>query len=159
MMRNQGRPNAGTFIHPELGMNFRITEVQASIGLAQIAKMDKLVARRLELWKQYEEKLRNHEEITFIKQESFSTLIPFRFIIKSRHKDRIMQHLESKGIQTRSCFYPLNLQPQLKHYRSNDCTISKKSYDEGMCLPVHHNISDSDVEFISAAILESVNAI
>ncbi len=148
LRRNQGRPNAGTFIHPDLGMNFRVTEVQASIGLAQLKKLDKILQHRLEIYDYYQQKLNGLIDLEFVKQESFSSLAPFRFSFRTKHRKEIAQYLELNGVQTRSCFYPLNKQPKFKNYRTLECAVSQDAYDLGICLPVHRSITKKEVDYI-----------
>ena len=46
LLRNQGRLNSGSFIHPMVGFNFRITDMQAAVGIAQLEKLDEIIARK-----------------------------------------------------------------------------------------------------------------
>ena len=55
LLRNQGRQNSGTFIHDSLGMNFRITDMQAAVGCAQLEKLDSIKKQRLEAYADYTE--------------------------------------------------------------------------------------------------------
>ena len=50
LIRNQGRPNSGTFIHPEFGMNFRITDMQSAIGYAQLKKLSGKIKNKMKLF-------------------------------------------------------------------------------------------------------------
>lgn len=147
-LRNQGREHSGTFVHPELGMNFRLTDLHGAIGCMQLEKFPTILEERLRKWAYYENKLSLIPDIQLMKIAPFSNLVPFRFPIKTKHKTELMKTLEEKGIATRSFFYPLHLQPKLKHFRSLPCKNTEKLYDEGICLPVHHHLQDSDIDYI-----------
>lgn len=147
-LRNQGRLHSGTFIHSELGMNFRITDMQSAIGLVQFKKMPDIIKRRKQLWALYEAGLTGVGDLSFMKIDEHSSLIPFRFYIKTKQKDQLIDFLEANSIQTRSFFYPMHLQPKLKQYARGSLPIAEKLYAEGMCLPIHHHISFEDVNRI-----------
>jgi dTDP-4-amino-4,6-dideoxygalactose transaminase len=154
LLRNQGRPNSGTFIHPSLGMNFRITDVQAAIGLVQAEKFPNILEKKLSNYKLYYENLKGIGDLEFLKVENNSTFVPFRFYIKTKFKDSLMKYLEENNIQTRSFFYPLHKQPPLKKYATQECIISKKLYETGICLPIHCELKEDDILFIIEKILE-----
>jgi perosamine synthetase len=79
LLRNQGRPHAGTFVHPSLGMNFRITDLQAAIGVAQMKKLPQILADRAKKWKLYSEALRGVGDLQFMSIVPGSSIVPFRF--------------------------------------------------------------------------------
>ena len=155
LLRNQGRPHAGTFIHPALGMNFRITDMQAALGIAQLNKLPKIIERRLDLWQQYETALGGDLPLRPMKVASFSNLVPFRFAFCTSAKDAIFEHLNRHNVATRSFFYPMHKQPQLASPACAPCPVSETLYDEGVCLPVHAHISDEDVQYICALVRAS----
>ena len=102
----------GTFLHPALGMNFRITDLQAAVGLAQLEKLGRITADRTRKWEMYTDGLSGIGDITFMERVPGSTLIPFRFPILTHQRDKLMQVLEANGIQTRGfstrCIYSPN---------------------------------------------------
>lgn len=159
LIRNQGRPNSGTFIHPEFGMNFRITDMQAGVGLAQIKRLNDIEESRLKRFQMYAEKLSDIKDIRPIKKPSKSTFIPFRFAFTSSWKNKIESKLKESGIQTRSFFYPMHLQPAVvKHYGAQEAqSVSEELYEKGLCLPIHHKISFDDIEKICDVIKEVYN--
>ena len=149
-LRNQGRENSGTFIHEELGMNFRVTDLQSAIGVAQIKKFQKIKARKLYNYNLYKSLLRNVEEITFMTVVEYSNLVPFRAAIKSNRKEELMNFLDKHGIQTRGFFYPLHRQPCFHYlnYSLDEYPIANKLFDEGICLPVYCDLKEEEIEFI-----------
>lgn len=147
LIRNQGRPNSGTFVHPELGMNFRITDLQAGIGLAQLEKLHDVENQRLNTYSIYKRELSNIGDIQFMRIDPKSSFIPFRVAFTSNKKDEIVNVLERAGIQTRSFFYPMHLQPSLKQFvKENDhCPNSEELFRNGIALPVHSKVTDSNI--------------
>jgi len=152
LTRNQGRLNSGTFIHPEMGMNFRITDMQAGVGLAQAKKFNEIKKRKLYIYERYFEKLNGVGDLIFIEVEDGSTFVPFRFYIRTKYKNELSCYMEELGVQSRSFFYPMHLQPKLKQYAHGDLLISEKLYETGLCLPLHNYMNDSDVDYITSLI-------
>jgi len=145
LMRNQGRPHAGTFVHPELGMNFRITDVQAAIGCVQLEKFDDILARRLHLCDLYAERLAGVGDLRPMTIDERSNFVPFRYPVTSTRRERIEQALNAAEVDTRGFFYPMHLQPQLREFATGPLPVSEKLHDTGLCLPVHAHIGESDV--------------
>ena len=157
LLRNQGRPNSGTFKHPSLGMNFRITDLQAGIGCAQLEKISQIIESRKKNHQSYVQKLGDCEKLILHKPTPGSEYIPFRLAFTSKYKNKIMANLENAGIQTRSFFYPMHLQPQLKKYKKNtDMSISEKLFSTGVCLPIHNNLNEKQIKKISQIVLASL---
>ncbi|HVG51873.1 MAG TPA: DegT/DnrJ/EryC1/StrS family aminotransferase [Xanthobacteraceae bacterium] len=148
LLRNQGRPSSGTFIHPELGMNFRITDLQAGIGLTQFTKLARVRARRLELWRLYAEELEGVGDIRIMQIHPGSELIPFRVPVTTARKAELEVFLKENNIETRGFFYPMHLQPKLRSEPPVSLPVSEKLSQTGLCLPVHHHISDDDVRHV-----------
>ena len=148
LLRNQGRPNSGTFVHPSHGMNFRITDMQAAVGRAQLAKLPTIIEERLDKWKRYQAGLRGIGDLEFMAPCEGSTLVPFRFPILTDRRAALAAFLEEKGIQTRGFFFPLHLQPKLVSTPPQSLPCSEELNRRGMCLPVHHHLSEGDLEHI-----------
>jgi perosamine synthetase len=152
LLRNQGRPNSGTFIHPSLGMNFRITDIQAAICLSQLGKLARIKARRLQLWDLYRRELEGVGDIRFMTVHPKSEIIPFRAPFTTGRKADLEAHLKASGIETRGFFYPMHLQPKLVRSPPQALPVSERLARTGLCLPVHHHIADEDALYVCRTI-------
>ena len=106
-LRNQGRINRGSFIHPEIGYNFRMTDIQAAIGLKQLDKFDDIVSKKQNNFNLYLTHLKNVDEVEIYKPKNeISPFIPFRVILKtkSNSSENLMKYMAEKGIETRTFF-------------------------------------------------------
>ncbi len=153
-LRNQGRPHSGTFIHPELGMNFRMTDLQCAVGVAQLNKFDRIKKKKLKNYKLYKKYLKDILEIRFIEENNYSTFVPFRVNIRVKKLEELIDFLERKRIQTRRTFYPLHRQPCYSYlnYKQDSFPVANKSYEEGLSLPVYYNLTAKQIEFICSLI-------
>src|SRR3989344_134467 len=145
--RNQGRLSSGSFIHPQIGYNFRMTDLQCAVGLAQIRQFDKILKKRLRNCSLYEKQLEGITQIRIIKPLSYSNFVPFRFNVFVQRLPELMEFLVEKGIQTRGMFYPLHQQPCYKMYDYNDKDFpnSIHAYNRGLSLPVYYNLKESQI--------------
>lgn len=157
LIRNQGRPNAGTFTHPEIGMNFRITDLHAGIALAQMSKLERILSERARKWELYEKQLTGVGDLRFMRLLDGSGLAPFRFPIMSTSRDRIAAALEENAVQSRGFFFPMHLQPKLRSDPMQSLPASERAHQEGVCLPIHPHISDQDIDRICEIVRRSFN--
>jgi perosamine synthetase len=163
-LRNQGRIDRGSFIHPRLGYNFRMTDIQAAIGLVQLAKLDKIIRLKADIMARYRERLEDIIEIRFVDLVPGSMVIPFRVAVYAERVDELMRYLESRNIQCRTFFYPLHKQPAF-NYLKKDSEYSEKmndrnfpgtiyAYTNGVCLPSYPNLSEKDLNYVCDKIRE-----
>ena len=139
-LRNQGRLNSGTFVHPEIGYNFRMTDIQMAIGLVQLRKMPRIVSNKQAIHKLYCELLSSVSEIEIIKPNpKIDPYIPFRVVLLTRieKSEGLMKYMSENGIEPRTFFYPIHLQPG---YSKNGIQCSNQKY----CLCENGNISDCE---------------
>jgi len=155
-LRNQGRLNSGSFIHPEMGMNFRVTDLQSAVGVAQVEKFRKIERIKLKNYNAYKELLKELEEVEFVEEVDYSNIVPFRFCVKTHKKDGLINYLEEKKIQIRSFFFPLHRQPCFDYlkYKKSDFPIANKLFNEGILLPIYCDLSSEQIEYICDSIKE-----
>lgn len=158
-IRNQGRIDRGSFIHPEIGYNFRMTDIQSAIGLVQLSKLDEIIDKKLKILATYKKYLR--KDFPIIEPPTESNHIPFRVCITvNGGSSDLMKHMANNNIETRTFFYPLHKQPcyakNIKKYTKNSFTISEKMYSEGVCLPSFVGITEEQIKYICEKINEYV---
>ncbi len=154
LLRNQGRPHSGTFVHDSLGMNFRMTDLQCAIGNAQLRKLPEIVARKRENNARYMSNLAGVPGVRWLQVQPGSTHVPFRFALVSERKEQLIEALERNGIQTRGFFYPLHLQPALREYSQGPLPVSEELSAKGVCLPVHLGLTESRIDEICDIVRE-----
>lgn len=159
LLRNQGRPHSGTFIHPSLGMNFRMTDLQCAIGVAQLRKLAIIVERKLNNYDRYQTNLTGLPGLRFMRVQNGSTFVPFRFLLLTEHRDALVAALEQAGVQTRSVFYPLHRQPAFTKYARSSLPVSDGLYEQGICLPIHCGLTPADIDDVSATIRRTLSEV
>lgn len=157
-LRNQGRKERGTFIHPEVGYNFRITDIQAAIGNSQLDKFPEIVERKAAILDRYRRQVGDVVDI-LVPGNGLSTQIPFRVVVQTpRSANELIDELQDLGIEGRSVFYPLSKQPCYAAYQNDDRYASRHFpnsihlHDHGLCLPSFPSISESEIDYVCECI-------
>ena len=160
-LRNQGRLDRGTFIHPEIGYNFRMTDIQSALGLSQLQKFDEIVECKRRIHSKYTEMLHGIDEVEVIQpSEDVTSFIPFRVVLitKEDTSDALMAYMKENGVEPRTFFYPLHKQPCFSEYikdeRYNGYSFEKSvhAYEHGVCLPSFASMSMEQVEHVCTTI-------
>ncbi len=155
-LRNQGRLNRGSFEHPEIGYNFRTTDILTAIGLVQLKKLPEVIRRKTLIFNQYKEQLAGIDGVSLVmptpKTDPF---IPFRVCIRTKEKEALMNFLSEKGIQPRAFFYPLHKQKCFSYLKSpHSYPHSVAAANEGICLPCFPTLQEDQITYICETIGE-----
>ncbi len=152
-LRNQGRIDRGSFIHPRIGYNFRLTDIQSAIGLAQLKKLSQIKKRKLHLLKLYQQQLKGVPGISFFEPEPGAEWIPFRVGILCKKAKKMMKFMAEKGIETRTFFYPLHQQPCFAYLKDGRAFPNATyGYENGICFPTFPTLTDRQVKYICRVI-------
>lgn len=155
LLRNQGRPSSGTFVHPSIGMNFRITDLQCAVLAPRLVRYQKVVSKRLLKLSLYRKILENDNRFSFLSFDQRSSKAPFRFVLKLNDIDvnLFCSYLEQQGIQVRRMFHPLSLQPPFSQFNNVNLPSSVFLSETSICLPVHDLLSLRQVRYIASTCL------
>ena len=155
-LRNQGRKSSGTFVHPEIGYNFRMTDLQSALGLSQMRKIDYIKKQKKRIADGYNKHL--GDKVTYMKIRDDFDYIPFRVIVFVDDAGKTMKHMEAEGVEPRSMFYPFHKQPCYEYlgYKPEQFPHSEECFKRGICLPTWVEISDEQIEYTSKALLASL---
>ncbi|MFA5887109.1 MAG: DegT/DnrJ/EryC1/StrS family aminotransferase [Candidatus Nanoarchaeia archaeon] len=147
-------------IHAEIGYNFRLTNIQAAIGLAQLERIEETIAKKRQIAKTYNKYLSKVKGIITPPELSdvrnvywmYGILIEDDFGIT---RDELKKELYEKGVDTRFFFWPLHKQPYLPKdkYNSKDYPVSIELSIKGLYLPSSVNLTEKEIEGICSKII------
>ena len=140
-----------------LGFNYRLTDIQASLGISQLEKLDKFVKRRREIVKKYHNVFKDVEwlNIPYENPNVFSAfhlyVLQIDFDKISKSKKQVMEELRSINIGTQVHYIPVHTQPYYQEnygYKWGDYPIAEKYYHRALSLPLYPKMTNKDVEYI-----------
>ena len=161
LLRDHSMNPKKRYWHDELGYNYRMTNVQAAIGCAQIARSDLLISKRKEIYLQFQRELAQLPELTLNRESPWATSAVWLTCVEiagldEKKREELMQHLRQKGIDTRPYFYPMSHMPYLP---SADTPVSQEISQRGLNLPTYDDLTESDIKFISTQFIQSCKAL
>jgi perosamine synthetase len=155
-LRNQGRKSSGTFVHPEIGYNFRMTDLQSALGLSQLRKIGTIRHEKQKIADLYRKYL--GANVHWLKLRSDFEYIPFRVIVFVDDAARTMAHMEKAGIEPRTMFYPFHRQPCYKHFdhTPEEFPNSEECFKRGICLPTWIGLSEEQIAYTCSKLIEGL---
>lgn len=145
-LRGQAQDVAGRYFHSEVGFNYRMTDMQAAIGCAQMEKIGYLVERRQSIWETYASEFgysaRQHVPIQSV-HAGWMFVVLFKTWLQRIAAEK--EYAEQR-IETRPVFLPLTQLPMYSSQR--DLPVSEDISARGLCLPTHPALSNEDLEKI-----------
>ena len=150
LLRDHGMRKEKKYWHEVVGYNYRITNLQAALGCAQLERMNgflKIKRKNAELYKKL---LKGVPWIILPKEKAYAkhSYWMFSVLIKGHNRGEVMQALKKAGIDTRTLFYPISDMPPYKKYDGSDLEISKKLAYEGFSLPSSTKLTVKEVTYI-----------
>lgn len=153
-LKSQGLAKYREYWHDIVGYNYRMTNICAAIGLAQLEKISEVLSRKRKLSERYKELLHNtaykvHPEVGDVLHSYWmvSILVP-----QVEQRDRVRQHLTEAGIETRPVFYPVHTMPMY----SQKYQLHKVAEDigwRGINLPSYPDLTEDQVQYICKTLI------
>ena len=143
------KPQPWEYEQIELGLNYRMSEIQAALGISQLNRLDKFIARRRQLAMQYDELLSELPLILpRIQPEGESTWHLYPVLIDSQHtslnREQVYHSLLEQGIKPNVHFIPIHTQPFFRKmgFKWGDFPVSEWFYSNELSLPMYFGLSD-----------------
>jgi perosamine synthetase len=162
-LRNQGRDEDGKWLrHIRLGYNYRLDELSAAIGVAQLERIDELRAGRARVVAGYGAALGGLPWITLPRVGPGETVDWFVYVVRldpEIDRSRLIEDLDAAGVPTRPYFSPLHLQPfyqQALGHVPGDFPVTERVAASTLAIPFSARLPDEDVRYVADAIIEAV---
>lgn len=161
LLRLHGMNEDKRYWHQFIGYNYNMTNMQAAIGVAQIKKIDHFIKKRRQIGKWYNEgfkELAEQEVITLQPEMEWTKCIYWMYCILLRDyfdkdRDKVMNKLERKGVETRPFFYPVHMFP---HYKQDGFEVAENIALRGINLPSYPSLTIDDIDFIIQKVKEVI---
>lgn len=161
-LRNQGRDEDGTWLrHVRLGYNYRLDELSAALGTAQLRRLDELRRGRDRVVAAYRQALAGIEWLTPPKARAGASVDWFVYVVRVQNpivRDRLIHQLATRGVPARPYFAPIHLQPFYRErfgYGLGDFPVTERVAQETLALPFSSRLSEDDVSRVASALRQA----
>lgn len=137
-LSSQARNESEPFLHTEVGYNYRMSNLSASLGLAQIARLKEWVEKKRRIFEIYHRLNLKEDQITGVDDSSgvhSNRWLSAFLVAKSKKKQSIIDALEERAIESRRFWKPLHLLQIYKGQKSYISGVADELFKKGICLP------------------------
>jgi len=157
-LKSLGYGKINKFMHENIGFNYRLPNISAAIGLAQLEKIEKIFDEKKRIYERYTKNLQNIKGINIPKIEKWVTryiMWVYNIYLDKNFptsRDNLVKKLQEKNIETRNAFVPINKQIVLiKKYalfQENECPNANFIMQNGFYLPSGNTLTNEDIDYI-----------
>ena len=154
-----GKPR---FLHREIGFNYRLTNIQAAIGCAQFERINETLTDKRRIATHYTELLRDTPGLRLPVERDYARNVYWMYALVVEEsfgatRNMLIDALAEYGVETRTMFCPMKLQPALvdsQSVRMTSCPVAEELWERGLYLPSTHALSDREIDAICHVIQE-----
>ena len=163
-LATQAREAAPHYEHAELGYNFRLSNLLAALGLAQLRRLPQRVEQRRRNFNYYNDHLSDLPGVRFMPETPLGTCTRWLTTltidphVAGVDREAVRLALNGADIEARPVWKPMHLQPALKHYPAVLAGISERLFVQGLCLPSGSALTTSDLDRVVAAVRQAWGA-
>jgi dTDP-4-amino-4,6-dideoxygalactose transaminase len=160
-LASQARQPAAHYEHEEVGYNYRLSNLLAAVGRAQLARLDGFVERRREINRRYRAALERIDGITFSpevpagRSTCWLTCVLLDEQPLGVGPEQVRRHLETRNIEARPVWKPMHLQTVYRGCRMAGGAVAEDLFRRGLCLPSGSTLSDEDQRGVIEAFLQT----
>ena len=158
--KRYGQNNDWYYEVVDLGYKYNTTDIQASIGIIQLEKLEWMRDERKKIAEKYKNAFAG--KLNFINENNQNKSSWHLFVIKIGNRDELHQKLKEKGISTSVHFIPIHKHPYYKKsfsFSDEDYPVANFVFEQSLSLPIYPGLTENEVEYIIKNILEYVEDI
>jgi len=154
ILRDHGMSKERRYWHDFIGYNYRLTNLQASVGVAQFERLNNFIEAKRALAETYNKTLTkfNFFQTPLEKKNTFNSYWLYTFLVKANspfNREDLIDYLSTKGIESRPVFYPLHIMPPYQKFgNADDLKTSNMISERGISLPSSVNLSQLEAKHI-----------
>jgi perosamine synthetase len=163
LYRGQGMDPERRYWHPVIGYNYRMTNIAAAIGCAQLERVDEALARRKQLASWYARELSRIPGLVLPAQKEYAEHAYWMYTVLlpdcgAEAREAVSDYLAFNGVETRPAFYPMHLLPP---HRENAAQYpnATRCAARGMSLPTHELLTEEDVAYICEQLGSAIRSV
>lgn len=157
-----GSGDENRFMHRAVGFNYRMTNIQAAIGCAQLENIEKVIEMKRNIARFYQGKLEKIEDIQLPIEKEYAKNVYWMYHLVLRGKwegkrVQVMEELQKRGVQTREAFMPANMQKifiEQGLMKFEMCPVANKVGENGFYIPSGPQISEEELDYVTKQLNE-----
>lgn len=156
-LRSQGLKSNEEYVHDVIGYNYRMSALNAALGLNQITKIDKYIKRKKQIYEFYVNELKDTgiNFQNFGLEQNSSYWLTVALLNSEYEPSDLKKFLQNKGVETRRVFMPIHMQEAYEHhYKGESYPIAESIYNKGLCLPSYPTLDEDKLKYIVRSIKE-----
>ncbi len=162
-LKGQGQDPSRRYWFPIVGYNYRMTNIQAALGLAQLEKLEDYLAARDQIAAWYRAQLAGCPGLLLPAEDPGERSVCWLFSVvlpgaTEQARDAVMADLRSAGVDSRPFFYPCHILPPYQTGRAADCPQAEWLGQRGLSLPTWVGMTERHVERVAAALRRALEA-
>ncbi|SHI24200.1 DegT/DnrJ/EryC1/StrS family aminotransferase [Desulfosporosinus lacus] len=162
-LRNQGRGIDTQWLdHVRLGYNYRMSDISCALGIAQLERIDEILAKRQRAADFYMEKLKDVEGVILPTIDERAKMSWFVFVIRFEpwiNRNLVMQTLLDQGVGCRPYFTAIHLQPfyrEMFGYKEGDFPVTEHVASGTLAIPFFNNITEEQIDMVVAEVKKAI---
>jgi perosamine synthetase len=154
------------FMHKDIGVNYRMTNLQAALGCAQFEKIEDIIAAKRRIAQRYTERFKKFDNLQLPVEKQYARNVYWMYHLALRgnlsdKRTLVMHRLADKGIETREGFIPYNMQDIFiarGWTKLEECPLANKAAMTGFYLPSGAALTDDDIDYVADTFISIVGA-
>jgi perosamine synthetase len=166
-MRSQGRGDDDHWLeHTRLGYNYRLSDINCALGIAQLERIEELLAKREQVAQMYNMKLKDWPEVTIpysspeIRRSWFVYVVMLQDEYSGEDRNGVLQELKRRGIGCSNYFSSIHLQSFYMErfcFRQGDFPVTEHISERTIALPFYNNLSETEIDFVVQSLKEIIS--
>jgi perosamine synthetase len=159
LLRDQAMSKTKRYWHDVMGFNYRMTNIQAALGVAQLERIEDLLSRREAILEKYRNAIETSESVrlnftaNWAKSAYWMVCLEVDWF-REELRDEFMRRLRDKGVDSRPYFYPMSAMPM---YKAITPPVAARKAPIGLNLPTFHTLADEDIRRIGQIVNEELS--
>ena len=156
LLKNQGMTQERRYWHPVVGYNYRLTNIQAAIGLAQVERLPQQLRSHQEVASWYREELAGVRGLSWQQQRDWARHAWWQFVAVidetfAPDRDAVLETLQQSGIDARRIYYPMHQLPIFQNLATGSFPVADRLGARAVCLPTWAGLTREDVPLCLSA--------
>ena len=148
------------FLHRDLGFNYRMSNLHAALGVAQLGRIDSIIERKRQIARRYSELLTGVEGLTLPVEEPWAKNVYWMYALLAEDsfgvsRDEVMAALSARGVETRTFFIGMHAQPAFHKMGllvDQECPVADDLAERGLYLPSGLGLTDDEIAYVCDAL-------